>query len=374
MSEMKVLIVCGTRPEGIKMAPLIHALRADSTIKTIVVNTAQHREMLDQVFKLFKIKTDYDFNLMKPGQTLEAITAEIIVNMRNVLIREKPDVVLVHGDTSTTFAAAYSAFCQKIRIGHVEAGLRTYNIYSPFPEEINRQLTTRIATYHFAPTERNREQLLAECVPAEKIAVVGNTVIDALLYITQQDIKLPKDLFSVLHNGLQTILMTGHRRENLDSLKEICEAVSEILDEFQNVQVVFPVHKNPKVREQVYSAFKQHKRVHLFEPLDYEIFAHIMKKSHIIITDSGGIQEEAPVFGKPVLVTRETTERPEGVEAGTLKIVGTSPETLIKELRILLENQDTYNKMAQAQNPYGDGTTSQQIIQLLKEKINLSIK
>ncbi|MED4286946.1 UDP-N-acetylglucosamine 2-epimerase (non-hydrolyzing) [Priestia megaterium] len=371
---MKVLVVCGTRPEGIKMAPLIHALRADRTIKTIVVNTAQHREMLDQVFRLFKIKTDYDFNLMKPGQTLETITAEIIINMRNVLIGEKPDVVLVHGDTSTTFAAAYSAFCQKIPIGHVEAGLRTYNIYSPFPEEINRQLTGRIATYHFAPTERNREQLLAECVPAEKITVVGNTVIDALLYITQQDIKLPKDLFSVLHNGLQTILMTGHRRENLDSLKEVCQGVNQILDEFQNVQVIFPVHKNPKVRKQVYSAFKQHKRVHLFEPLDYEIFAHIMKKSYIIITDSGGIQEEAPVFGKPVLVTRETTERSEGVDAGTLKLVGTSSETLTKELRILLKDQEAYNKMAQAQNPYGNGTTSQQVIQFLKDQIDISIK
>lgn len=370
---MKVLVVFGTRPEGIKMAPLVRALQADSMVKTIVVNTAQHREMLDQVLNLFHLKTDYDFNLMKHGQTLESITAEIIINMRKVLIREKPDIVLVHGDTSTTFAAAYAAFCQKIPIGHIEAGLRTYNIYSPFPEEINRQLTGRIATYHFAPTERNREQLLAECIPADKIIVVGNTVIDALLYITEQDITLPKDLFSILHNGLQTILMTGHRRENLDSLKELCQGINQILNEFQNVQVVFPVHKNPKVREQVYSVL-QHKRAYLFEPLDYEIFAHVMKKSYIIVTDSGGIQEEAPVFGIPVLVTRETTERPEGVNAGTLKLVGTSADSLTKELRTLLKDQEAYNKMAQAKNPYGNGKTSQKIIQFLKDQVDIHIK
>jgi len=366
--KIKIMPILGTRPEGIKMAPLVKLLKNDPEIDCVFVNTAQHREMLDQVLGLFEINPDYDLNIMKSKQTPEGITAEIITSLSDIFSKERPDIVLVHGDTTTTFAGAYAAFLKKIPVAHVEAGLRTNDIYSPFPEEMNRSLVGRIATYHFAATEKNRENLIKENVDADHIAVVGNTVIDALLETVDKPYTYNEELNNVLTNGKRTILMTTHRRENLDQLHGIYESINRILAKHDDVQVVFPVHKNPAVREQVKNYLKDDSRVHLVEPLDYESFAHLMKDCHFIITDSGGIQEEAPALGKPVLVARNNTERPEGVSAGTLKLVGTNPDVIFLEADRLLSSQDAYNKMSGAKNPYGDGTTSRKIVEFLKSQ------
>lgn len=363
---MKVMTIIGTRPEGIKMAPVIKALQQDPDITSVFVNTAQHREMLDQVLHLFGISSDYDLNIMKTQQRPEDVTAQIITSVGTILEKEQPDIVLVHGDTTTTFSGAYAAFMKQVPVGHVEAGLRTHNKYAPFPEEMNRQLVGRIATFHFAATEKNKENLLREGIQPDYVPVVGNTVIDALLDVTQQQYEFNEPLKSITESGLKTILMTTHRRENLDQLQGVYRAVNRIIEEYSDVQVVFPVHKNPVVRKQVQQGLHQNERVHIIEPQDYEVFAQLLKESYLILTDSGGIQEEAPALGKPVLVARSNTERPEGVTAGTLKLVGTDEQVIYDSLKELLDNKETYQKMSEAKNPFGDGTTSQSIISFLK--------
>lgn len=366
---MKVMPIFGTRPEGIKMAPLVKLLKQDKDIECVFVNTAQHREMLDQVLDLFDIKPDYDLNIMKPGQTPLQVTSRILTELETILDKEKPDLVLVHGDTATTFAGAFAAFQKQIPVGHVEAGLRTGNIYSPFPEEANRKLTGAIATFNFSATEKNRENLLKENVKSESIVVVGNTVIDALLDVTSRNYEFEGELKDIVSNDKKTILLTTHRRENLTQLKEVYLAINQLLEENEDIQFVFPVHKNPVVRNEVKRWLNDSDRVHLVEPMDYEVFANLMKHAYLIITDSGGIQEEAPALGIPVLVARDTTERPEGVEAGTLKLVGLSKERIFEEANLLLNDKEAYNKMSGAKNPYGDGTSSQQIVQFIKENL-----
>lgn len=367
---MKIMTVFGTRPEGIKMAPLIHALKNVPSIECVVVNTAQHREMLDSVLTLFSITPDYDLNLMKQEQTPASLSSEMMQRLTEILDKEQPDLVLVHGDTTTTFLGAYCAFLKQIPVGHVEAGLRTYQIYEPFPEEMNRQLVGKLATWHFAATQKNKEALIKEQVQGEKIAVVGNTVIDALLNVANRPFSFEPALNAFLHNGKRTILLTTHRRENLDDLHEIYKGVNQLLAENNEVQVIFPLHKNPKVREQVRKHLTNSERVLLTEPLDYETFVHVMKASYFILTDSGGIQEEAPALGKPVLVARNVTERQEGVESGTLKLVGTSAAQIVTEGRKLLADQNYYEQIAQTKNPYGDGTASQQIIRFIQQQMD----
>ena len=364
---MKIMTIFGTRPEGIKMAPLVKKMKADKELTCIVVNTAQHRDQLDQVLETFSIEPEYDLNIMKEKQTPESLTADILTKLSAILEKEKPDLVLVHGDTTTTFAGAYAAFLKQIPIGHVEAGLRTYERYSPFPEELNRQLVGRLATYHFAATERNRQNLLKENVADKDIVVTGNTVIDALYQISNQNIPFSSELAPIFNNGLKTILMTTHRKENMDQLKSVYEAINQIINEHPDVQVVFPVHKNPSVREKVSTYLHTNERVHLIEPLAYADFVNAMKHSYLIITDSGGIQEEAPSLGIPVLVARDTTERQEGVEAGTLKLVGTNNHRIYEETKQLLTNQVLYDLTSQIQNPYGDGQTCERIIQFIKQ-------
>lgn len=366
----KIMTIFGTRPEGIKMAPLVNALKHDSDLECVVVNTAQHREMLDQVLELFEIIPDYDLDCMKSGQTPQSLTAEMTTRLSDIIDKEKPDLILVHGDTTTTFVGAYSAFLKQIPVGHVEAGLRTNNIYSPFPEEMNRQLVGRLSTIHFAATEKNKENLLKENVQSDHISVVGNTVIDALLDITKRPFSFDEELCSFLHNGNKTILMTTHRRENMEQMKGIYDAVNTILENNTDVQVLFPIHKNPAIREKVNAFLSKSHRVRLIEPLDYETFAHTMKKVDLIITDSGGIQEEAPALGKPVLVVRHDTERQEGVDAGTLKLVGTSADKIFMEAHELLNNPSLYSKTSAIKNPYGDGTTSKKIVRIIKEFLN----
>lgn len=363
---LKVMTIFGTRPEGIKMAPLVKKLRKEEEIECVFVNTAQHREMLDQVLEIFDITADYDLNLMRAGRSIEDLTGIMMSELSGIIEREKPDIVLVHGDTTTTFIGAYSAFLKQVPIGHVEAGLRTNNKYSPFPEEMNRQMVSRMASYHFAPTERNKEHLLKENIKEDTIHVVGNTVIDALLEVASRPYFFDQELRSVFSNNLDTILLTTHRRENLDELQNIYEAVNRLVEDHPNVQVVFPIHKNPKVREKVYDSFQHKNRIHLIEPLDYETFIHVMKQSHLVITDSGGIQEEAPSLGKPVLVARNTTERPEGVEAGTLRLVGTSAHVIYEECSKLIKEPMEYKKMGEIMNPFGKGDTSNKIIDIIK--------
>ena len=371
---MKVAVIFGTRPEGIKMAPLVKQLKEDADMDCVFINTAQHREMLDQVLELFSIQPDYDLNIMKKGQTVEGITSDIILNLSSILESEMPDLVLVHGDTTTTFAASYASFLKKIPVGHVEAGLRTYQHYSPFPEELNRQLVSRLATYHFAVTERNKENLLQENIREDHITVVGNTVIDALLDVSTRKYQYPEPIRSIVQDDKKIILLTTHRRENIEQLSEVFDAINLILLNNRNTQVVFPVHKNPVIREKVDAAFTCNERVHLIEPLDYESFVHVMKASYLIITDSGGIQEEAPALGKPVLVARDTTERPEGVEAGTLKLVGTVTNRIVEECDRLINSTDEYEKMKKITNPYGDGHTSEKIIDYIKARFHIPVK
>ncbi len=379
----KVLLVFGTRPEAIKMAPLVKAFEEETSIISKVCVTAQHREMLDQVLELFCIKPDYDLNLMKPGQDLYDITSNVLLGMKDVLSDFKPDVVLVHGDTTTTSAASLSAFYQQIKVGHVEAGLRTHDIYSPFPEEVNRQITGILASYHFAPTMTSRDNLLKENKDEKNIIVTGNTVIDALFLALEkiknnselenkiiQDIesKFSNSTFKIQHS--QFILVTGHRRENHgQGFINICEALKTIAINNPEIDIVYPVHLNPNVQKPVKEILSNISNVYLIEPLQYEQFIYLMNKSYFIITDSGGVQEEAPSLGKPVLAMRDTTERPEAVEAGTVKLVGAHTETIIKEAQKLLDEESEYEKMSKAHNPYGDGKACQKILDFIKERL-----
>ena len=371
---MKVLLAFGTRPEAIKMAPLVKALQADSYFEVVVAVTAQHREMLDQVLALFEITPDYDLNLMKSGQDLYDITSGVLLGMRSILQKEKPDIVLVHGDTATTFASSLAAFYARIPVGHVEAGLRTHDLYSPWPEEANRQLTGRLAKYHFAPTERNRNDLLAEQVPDESIVVTGNTVIDALHWVinkidTDQELKqsiqrqLTKAGLTVDLHDKKFVLVTGHRRENFgQGFENICEALKQLATTNPDVHFIYPVHLNPNVQKPVRQLLAGLDNVHLIEPLGYEPFVHLMQQCYLVLTDSGGVQEEAPGLGKPVLVMRDTTERPEAVDAGTVKLVGTDVAMIVKEVSELISNEQAYAVMSRAHNPYGHGKACEKIL------------
>ena len=388
----KVLLVFGTRPEAIKMCPLVKEFQKYLTeFQTVVCVTGQHREMLDQVLQIFGVTPDYDLNIMKKGQDLFDVTSRVLTGMRDVLDAEKPDVVLVHGDTTTSMAAALAAFYRQIPVGHVEAGLRTHNIYSPWPEEMNRQITGRIATYHFSPTPLSRQNLLNEGVDPEKITVTGNTVIDALLWVVENVMEKgyePKDpsvalLFQndkLRQNGRRMVLITGHRRENFgEGFINICQAIKELAKNYPDVDFVYPMHLNPNVRKPIKEIFgDQISRLHpadsarndinlyFIEPLDYLDFVFLMSRSTLVLTDSGGIQEEAPGLGKPVLVMRDTTERPEALKAGTVRLVGTDKDRIISEVSRLLDDQDYYRAMSQAVNPYGDGKACGRIVGLFK--------
>ncbi len=357
---MKILVVYGTRPEAIKMCPLILEMKTRQEIECIVCLTGQHREMLDQVNDLFGITADYDLNIMQMGQSLTDITSKVLQGLNSVLNKEKPDIVLVHGDTTTSFAAALAAFYKNIPVGHVEAGLRTYNMKSPYPEEFNRQAVDLICDYYFAPTETAKDYLIKEGKNPKDIFVTGNTVIDALkttvdYSFTDENIEWAKDS--------RLILLTSHRRENIgENMKHIFEAVDVIVDEYPDVKVIYPLHKNPKVREIAYEYFQDNDRIRLIEPLDVYHFHNYIQQCFLIMTDSGGVQEEAPSLGKPVLVLRENTERPEGVEAGTLKLVGVEKESIYRGVKELLDNSETYSKMSRASNPYGDGNASKYIV------------
>lgn len=368
---MKVMTVFGTRPEAIKMAPLVKRLNAEEGVESVLCVTAQHREMLDQVLELFELEPDYDLNIMKPNQTISQITSNALMGLEEVLKKEQPDVVLVHGDTTTAFAAALAAFYQQIKVGHVEAGLRTYDKYSPYPEEMNRVLTGHIADFHFAPTERNKNNLLRENVKEESIFITGNTVIDALHEVAGKPYEFEDDtLKKIDFDGRRVITVTCHRRENLgENMEHIFGAVRMIAEEFEDVEVVYPVHLNPKVREIAGRVLDGMDRVHLIEPLQYQPFVNLMAKSYFIITDSGGMQEEAPSLGKPVLVVRRETERPEAVEAGTVKLAGVEKETIYSMSRELLVDRAAYDAMAHAANPYGDGHACERIVDILKKKL-----
>ncbi|ROV59378.1 UDP-N-acetylglucosamine 2-epimerase (non-hydrolyzing) [Vibrio ponticus] len=369
MTKKKILTVFGTRPEAIKMAPLVHALANDERFEAKCCVTAQHREMLDQVLELFEIKPDFDLNLMKAGQSLNDVTARIVQELKPVLQEFKPDVVLVHGDTATTFAASLAAYYEQIEVGHVEAGLRTGNIYSPWPEEANRRLTGVLTKYHFAPTETSKENLLRENFNPEDITVTGNTVIDALLMVKDKidnDDVLNQELasqFPFLDESKKLILVTGHRRESFGGgFERICEALAKTAKAHKDVQILYPMHLNPNVREPVNRILGDVDNVLLIEPQQYLPFIYLMSRAHIILTDSGGIQEEAPSLGKPVLVMRDTTERPEAVAAGTVKLVGTDVDKIVTELAVLLKNEEAYEAMSFAHNPYGDGLACQRIL------------
>ena len=366
---MKILTIFGTRPEAIKMAPLVCALAKDGRFEAKCCVTAQHREMLDQVLELFEIKPNYDLNLMKTGQSLNDLTARILQELKLVLQEFQPDVVLVHGDTTTTFAASLAAYYEKIEVGHVEAGLRTGNIYSPWPEELNRKLTGAIAKYHFAPTETAQQNLLKENINPANVFVTGNTVIDALIMVKNKidrDARLNKQLaaqFQMLEEGKKLILVTGHRRESFgDGFERICEALARTAKGNPEVQILYPVHLNPEVREPVNRILTNLENVHLLEPQQYLPFVYLMIRSHIILTDSGGIQEEAPSLGKPVLVMRDITERPEAVDAGTVKLVGTDIDKIVNGLEVLINDEEAHKTMSFAHNPYGDGLACQRIL------------
>lgn len=367
MNLGKVMVVFGTRPEAIKMAPVVKELQKQEELKTIVTVTAQHREMLDQVLELFQIEPDYDLNIMKHHQDLYSITTGVLTGLKEVLEKEKPELLLVHGDTTTTFAAALAAFYQHIPVGHVEAGLRTRNKFNPFPEEINRTLTGSLADLHFAPTDSARENLIAESTALYRIWVTGNTVIDALLQTIKPDYQFPEELARINFNK-RLILVTTHRRENWgNNMRNIYQALIKLVEEFDDVEVVFPVHRNPIVRDLAREMLDDRPGFYLIDPLEYEPFSHLMNASYLILTDSGGIQEEAPSLGKPVLVLRDYTERPEAVQAGTVKLVGTTTERVYNEARILLAEPQEYDKMARAINPYGDGHASRRIVRVVKD-------
>jgi UDP-N-acetylglucosamine 2-epimerase (non-hydrolysing) len=373
---MKVLTVFGTRPEAIKMAPLVHALTEDPRFESKVCVTAQHREMLDQVLELFKITPDFDLNLMKAGQTLNDITAGILLKLKPILNKFKPDILLVHGDTATTFAATLSAYYEQIAVGHVEAGLRTQNIYSPWPEEGNRKLTGALTKFHFAPTETSKENLLIENYSEQSIIVTGNTVIDALLLIKDkitQNSELKASLaakFTMLDSSKRLILVTGHRRESFGGgFEDICRALALTAKRYPDAQILYPMHLNPNVREPVNRLLQGIDNIFLIEPQEYLPFIYLMTQAYIILTDSGGIQEEAPSLGKPVLVMRNTTERPEAVSAGTVKLVGTDIKTITNNITELMDNEHTYQKMSIAHNPYGDGNACIKILDALYKSV-----
>ncbi|WP_334115675.1 non-hydrolyzing UDP-N-acetylglucosamine 2-epimerase [Ligilactobacillus sp.] len=359
--KIKVMTVFGTRPEAIKMAPLVLALKADERFEAITAVTAQHREMLDSALEIFKIKPDYDLNLMHKGQTLQEITADVMTKIDDVIKKADPDIILVHGDTTTTFAAALAGFYNRKTLGHVEAGLRTWNKYSPFPEEMNRQMTDDLCDIYFAPTELSRKNLLRQNHPAEQIYVTGNTAIDAMRETIKDDYH--HEIFSELDPRKKMVLLTMHRRENQGSkMKETFEAIREVVLERNDVQVVYPVHLSPRVQETAHEVFDDVRDVHLINPLDVVDFHNLQAKSSFIMSDSGGVQEEAPALKKPVLVLRDTTERPEGVSAGTLKLVGTNGENVKKEMIRLLDDEAEYQRMANARNPYGDGHACERIL------------
>jgi UDP-N-acetylglucosamine 2-epimerase (non-hydrolysing) len=363
----KVLTIFGTRPEAIKMSPVIKEIEKSKNLKSIVCVTAQHREMLDQVLNAFKIKPHYDLNLMQQGQTLAEITTRALLGLEEVFEKVQPDLVLVHGDTTTTLSGALAAFYHQIPIGHVEAGLRTWNKYSPWPEEINRQMVDDIADFLFAPTETSKENLLKEGKDENKIYVTGNTAIDALQTTISKNYTHP--LFDWVGDN-RLVLLTAHRRENLGQpMYNIFKAVKRIVQELEDIKVIYPIHLNPQVRKIANEVLKDNDRIKLIEPLEVIDFHNFINKSYAVLTDSGGIQEEAPSLGKPVLVLRDTTERPEGIEAGTLKLVGTDEETIYKETKKLLTNKKMYDSMSKATNPYGDGTTSKQIVEIISKKL-----
>jgi UDP-N-acetylglucosamine 2-epimerase (non-hydrolysing) len=366
--KIKVMTVFGTRPEAIKMAPIVLELaKHPDTIMPVVAVTAQHRDMLDQVLHLFQIKPDYDLDIMAAGQTLFDITTRAMMGLDKVLTKEKPDIVLVHGDTTTTFAGALAAYYHQTAVGHVEAGLRTHNKYSPFPEEMNRKLTASLTDLHFAPTATARENLLAESIDDKAIFVTGNTVIDALHKTVRDDFVFKNELLrNIDYKNKRIILVTTHRRENLgEPMRHVYRALKQLTEEFNDVEVVFPVHKNPKVREVVNEELGGLDKVHLIDPLNYEPFANLMHRSYLILTDSGGVQEEAPALGKPVLVLRDTTERPEAVTAGTVKLIGTDRQRVYDEAKQLLTDKKEYEIMSAACNPYGDGQAARRIIQAI---------
>jgi len=369
----RILTIFGTRPEAIKMAPLVQALGSDDGFDSKICVTAQHREMLDQVLELFDIKPDYDLNLMRSGQTLNEITSRMLLSLKSVLADYNPDMVLVHGDTATTFAASLSAYYEKISIGHVEAGLRTGNLYSPWPEEGNRKLTGVLADLHFAPTESSKINLIQEGVEPSKISVTGNTVIDALLKVKQKinaNSELRQSLtekFTFLEGSKRLVLVTGHRRENFGKgMANICSALSRLSEKHKDIQIVYPVHLNPNIREPVNQLLAEKDNIFLIEPQDYLPFVYLMMRAHIILTDSGGIQEEAPSLGTPVLVMRDTTERPEAIEAGTVKLVGSDVVSIVDSANKLLSSHSEYLLMSNASNPYGDGNSSARIVKVLR--------
>ncbi len=371
MKKIKVLSVFGTRPEAIKMAPVVKKLRENQNIEDKVCVTAQHRELLDQVLDIFDITPDYDLNIFQHGQSLSQITTRALEGLEEVILEFKPDVLLVHGDTSTTFAGALAAFYNNVRVGHVEAGLRSGNIYSPFPEEANRKLAGTIADFHFAPTEKNRQNLLNEGYDDSKIFVTGNTGIDALFEIVSEDCQFDDEFLDNLDfKNNKVIAMTAHRRENIGKpMENIFSAIKDIVMKNKDVVVVYPIHPNPKVREIANRILGEVERVHLIEPLDVFRFVNLQAKSYLIVTDSGGVQEEAPSLGKPILVARTETERPEGIEAGTARLLGVEKEEVFNNLEILLNNKEEYDKMANAVNPYGDGKASERIVNILVEKL-----
>lgn len=373
----KVLLVFGTRPEAIKMVPLVKAFEKEKNVETKVCVTAQHREMLDQVLDIFDIVPHYDLDIMKPGQDLYTVTANVLLGMKDILFKFQPDIVLVHGDTTTTFSVSLACFYQKIKVGHVEAGLRTNDIYSPWPEEANRQIAGVLANYHFAPTVTSQRNLLKENKNEKSIIVTGNTVIDAL-FLALEKIENDKKLKEKIENNISSqykfdenrkiILVTGHRRENFgQGFINICKALKTLADNNPDIDIVYPVHLNPNVQKPVKEILSDTSNVYLIEPLQYESFIYMMNRSYFIITDSGGVQEEAPSLGKPVLVMRDTTERPEAFTAGTVKLVGTNPELIISEAQRLLDEKSEYEKMSKSHNPYGDGKACEKIVNFIKE-------
>ena len=374
MAKIKVMSVFGTRPEAIKMCPLVLEMEKYVEFEPVVCVTAQHREMLDQVLQMFGVKPDYDLDIMKTRQSLAGITTRVLEGMEDVLKKEKPDLVLVHGDTSTSFVAALAAFYEQIKVGHVEAGLRTYDIYSPFPEEMNRQLTGRIANMHFSPTQRNFDNLIKENVAPDRIYITGNTVIDALKTTVREDYQFENEcLKSLDFENKRVIVVTAHRRENIGKpLEDICTAIAEIIDEYEDVEVVYPVHLNPAVRETVWDILGDKARVHLIDPLDVEELHNAIARSYMVMTDSGGIQEEAPALAKPVLVLRRETERPEAIAAGTVKIAGVDKDVIKKLAKELLDDKEEYNKMAHSANPYGDGNASKRICEAILYEFGIS--
>lgn len=367
---MKVAFIFGTRPEAIKMFPIIREVESQPDMESCNIITAQHREMLDPFLKLFNIRTDYDLNIFESGQTLTQITVRALEGIGEILGKEKPDIVLVQGDTTTVFAGALSAFYHGIRVGHVEAGLRSGNILSPFPEEANRKMAGMISDLHFAPTEQSKANLLRENYPEDRIFVVGNTVIDALKWTAKEDYIFEGELAKIDFEGKRVVLFTSHRRENMgEPMRNLFRAAREVILEVPDIEVIFPMHLNPKVRELAKEMFGDIDRVHLMKPFEYDEMANVIRRVYLVLSDSGGIQEEAPYFGVPVLVAREETERPEGIDAGTAKLVGTSYENVKREFRRLLTDEEEYRRMSHAVSPYGDGTAARKIVEIIKKMV-----